>query len=193
MDDLKKSYKPELYEKIKNNGYKYAKIIIPELKKNFPIESVIDIGCGGGSFLHGCVDLGLEVFGVDGPHVEPALQVDSNRIRYANLEKPFIAGERFDLCVSMEVAEHLDEKYAEIFVSSLCAHSNNILFSAAQVGQPGIHHVNCQPLEYWIQKFQNRGYIFMKNLSGWIRGNNEIYNWYRKNSIVFRKNIDKTR
>ena len=31
LDILKKRYRPSLYERIKNNGYNYAKIIIPKL------------------------------------------------------------------------------------------------------------------------------------------------------------------
>lgn len=187
MEDLKKSYKPELYEKIKNNGYNYAKIIIPKLQENIDITSVLDIGCGGASFLHGCNDLGLEIFGVDGEHVESSLQVDKSKVVVANLEEPFNLNRKFDLCVSMEVAEHLDEQYADVFVDSICNHSDNVLFSAAKVGQPGIHHVNCQPLEYWMEKFESRGYTHISDTSDWIRSNGNIYNWYRKNSMFFRK------
>jgi len=187
MEDLKKNYKPELYEKIKNNGYNYAKIIIPKLKKDFNIKSVLDVGCGGGSFLHGCVDEGLDVFGVDGNHVESSLQIPKDKVKYVNLEEPLDLKKKFDLCVSMEVAEHIDNKYANIFIDSICNHSDNVLFSAAQIGQPGIRHINCQPLKYWIYKFKERGYTHIEEVSNSIRNNNNIYNWYRKNSMLFRK------
>lgn len=188
MDNLKKKYKPELYEKIKDNGYNYAKIIIPELRELFPIEQVLDVGCGGGSFLHGCVDTGMDlIYGVDGEHVESSLQIPLNCFEVANLEEPLYLGIGVDLCVSMEVAEHLDLKYSSAFVESLCRHSDNVLFSAAQVGQPGINHVNCQSLEFWIEKFKDNGFTHIEEVSNSIRNNSQIYNWYRKNSMLFRK------
>lgn len=187
MENLAQSYKPELYEKIKHNGYNYAKIIIPELKKIIPeMNTVLDVGCGAGSFLSGCFELGMQITGVDGAHVTQSLQVDPNYFKVADLEKPLDLGHQYDLCVSMEVAEHLDDRFSDIFIDSICRHSKNILFSAAQVGQPGIHHVNCQPLEYWQGKFAARGYAYLPEISEWIRHNRNIYHWYRKNSMVFR-------
>lgn len=186
--DLGKIYKPELYEKIKHNGYNYAKIIIPEIKKIIPnLSSVLDVGCGAGSFLSGCFELGMQITGVDGAHVIQSLQIDPNYHRVTDLEKPLDLNKKYDLCVSMEVAEHLDDRFSDIFIDSICRHSDNILFSAAQIDQPGVNHINCQPLEYWQNKFINRGYIYIPEISEWIRSNRNIYHWYRKNSMVFRR------
>jgi cyclopropane fatty-acyl-phospholipid synthase-like methyltransferase len=187
LEDLKNSYKPELYEKIKDNGYNFAKIIIPELQKIFPIKSVLDVGCGGGSFLHGCFDEGLSVFGVDGEHVKSSLQIGQECLMVVNLEEPLNLKRQFDLCASMEVAEHLDFRFSDTFIDTMCCHSNNILFGAAQPLQPGIHHVNCQTLEFWQKKFSDRGYTHISSVSEWIRSNRNIYHWYRKNSMLFRK------
>jgi 2-polyprenyl-3-methyl-5-hydroxy-6-metoxy-1,4-benzoquinol methylase len=188
MEDLKNQYRPELYEKIKDNGYNYAKIIIPELQKFFSVKSVIDIGCGGGSFLHGCIDDGItDVLGIDGEHVRGNLQIDIKNFMPVDLEKPFTTFKIFDLCVSLEVGEHLNECFSDTFIDTICRHSNNVLFSAAQVGQPGIHHVNNQPLEYWQKKFESRGYMHIEAVSNWIRNNRNIYHWYRRNSMLFRQ------
>lgn len=187
MENLKNQYKPALYEKIRDNGYNYAKIIIPELQRYITVIDIIDIGCGGGSFLSGCYEMGLDIRGIDGEHVESSLQVDKKFIEYRNLENVIESKVKYDLCTSMEVAEHIDIQYADNLIDTLCNHSDNILFSAAQVGQPGINHINCQPLEYWIEKFEARGYRHIEEVSNWIRGNDVIYNWYRKNSVFFMK------
>jgi len=189
MENLKEQYKPELYDKIKDNGYNCAKIVMPELKKIAPIITVLDVGCGGGSFLHGCQDLNLIVFGVDGEHVKKSLQIDEKYFKPLNLEEPFDLNLRFDLSVSMEVAEHLDNKFSDTFIDSICRHSNNVLFGAAQPKQPGIHHVNCQTLTYWQDKFEKRGYMLIEEITDWIRKNGAIYNWYRKNLMFFRRVI----
>ena len=40
-----------------------------------------------------------------------------------------------------------------------------MLFTWCQPGYPGYHHVNCQLPEYWIPKFQARGYRYDGNRS----------------------------
>jgi len=194
LSGLKNFYTPALYEKIKDNGYNFAKIIIPELKKikQNNLFNVLDVGCGGGSFLKGCEIQNLDIIGVDAPHVKGSLQILNSKIQYENLEKPLFVKKNgtslyFDLCVSLEVAEHIDQKYSDIFIDSLCRHSDLILFSAAQPGQPGINHINCQNLDFWIKKFEKRGYKHIESITIWIRKNQNIYNWYRKNSMIFKK------
>jgi cyclopropane fatty-acyl-phospholipid synthase-like methyltransferase len=187
MNNMGNTYKPSLYDRIKDNGYNYANIIIPELQKKFEIKSVLDVGCGGASFLRSCFEKGFHVFGVDGEHVKSSLQIDPNSLLTVNLEEPLDLKRKFDLCVSLEVAEHLDEKFSGIFIDSICRHSNNVLFSAAIVGQGGVHHVNCQPLEYWQDKFSQRGYAMDIETTEWIHANPAIYIFYRKNSMVFNK------
>jgi len=187
MNNMGNTYRPSLYERIKDNGFNYANIIIPELQKKFQIQSVLDIGCGGASFLRGCFDQGLVIYGVDGEHVQTSLQVGKEALLTANLEEPLDLKRKFDLCVSLEVAEHLDDKFSDIFIDSICRHSDNILFSAAIVGQGGVHHVNCQPLEYWQGKFRDRGYTMDVQATEWIRKHPAIYIFYRRNSMVFNK------
>lgn len=56
----------------------------------------------------------------------------SESIFYAHdLTKPLHLNRRFDLALSLEVAEHLPKKSAEIFVDTLCKLSDTIIFSAA--------------------------------------------------------------
>lgn len=189
MENLKAQYKPELYDRIKNNALNYAKTIIPELRDHgYKIDSVLDVGCGGAGFLAGCNDIKiLDVFGVDGEHVKPSLQIRPEKFKAVNLEERLNLDRRFDLTVSLEVAEHLDEQFADIFIASLCSFSPIVLFSAAQVGQPGIHHVNCQSLEYWQDKFRTHGFILRHEITDSIRLLNTVYYLYRRNSMFFEK------
>jgi len=65
---------------------------------------------------------------------------------------------RFDLVVCLEVAEHIEPEYVDIFLNNLCSLSNQVLMSFAPPGAGGHYHVNCQGAIYWIEKMAERGY-----------------------------------
>ena len=184
MESLRHNYKPQFYEKLRTHGSNFAEIIIPMLCKKKKIKTVLDVGCGNGSFLLKCLELGCRVRGFDGRHVIKNLLIPANRFTVKNLQNKFEIKNKYDLVVTLEVAEHLDKKYKDNFIDSLCMAGDMILFSAAQVGQPGIHHVNCQPLEYWINEFSKRGFIFDIETTGYMRLI-EIHGWYRRNAMLF--------
>jgi hypothetical protein len=73
-----------------------------------------------------------------------------------------LAGERFDLVLSTEVAEHVPPFLADAFVRFIASCSDTVLFTAAQPGGyvRGNGHVNEQVPAYWIAKFEALGYRF---------------------------------
>jgi hypothetical protein len=52
------------------------------------------------------------------------------------------ARKRFDLAISLEVAEHLPEGSAGALVSTLIEAAPVVVFSAAIKGQSGTNHIN---------------------------------------------------
>jgi 2-polyprenyl-3-methyl-5-hydroxy-6-metoxy-1,4-benzoquinol methylase len=105
-----------------------------------------------------------------------------------DLRKPFNMGEKFDVVLGLEVAEHLEEEFADVYVENLINLAKDdgvILFSAAIPFQGGNNHVNEQWQTYWVAKFYNRGYwgIMYENL----RRDKRPSLWYRQNLMVFRK------
>ena len=72
---------------------------------------------------------------------------------------------RVDVVISTEVAEHLPESCADRFVSLLLSLSSTVVLTAAVPGVCGTDHVNEQPNEYWIRKFEARGYRFDDHLA----------------------------
>lgn len=151
-------------------------------------KSVVDIGCGTGTFLHQFKKAGVDrVLGIDGPWVNRELlaaNLDSNEFREKNLEEPINLGEKFDLAVCVEVAEHLDEKYADALITSLTGLSNVILFSAAIPYQDGQNHLNEQWMNYWAQKFDAHGYASRDLIRPMIWNNGKIQWWYRQNIFL---------
>lgn len=149
--------------------------------------SVVDFGCGSGIWMKTAKEIfHAKVLGIDQhSYSDIDMFIDSGEYCSHNLETPLPARQKYDLAISVEVAEHIAEKYADIFVSSICEHSDVILFSAAMPMQGGTGHVNEQPCSYWVNKFEQHGYFALDCLRPalWNNGNVEI--WYRNNSILY--------
>ena len=148
--------------------------------------SLLDIGCGTGTWLRAALDAGVaDVLGVDGIEV-PAdlLQVPRAMVRMADLRRPIDVGRRFDLLLCLEVAEHLEPECAETLIDTLVAHSDHILFSAAVPGQAGDHHMNCRWPVYWQQLFNARGFACDDGPRWAIWEKQRIEPWYRQNMML---------
>jgi SAM-dependent methyltransferase len=121
--------------------------------------SVVDVGCGRGLILARFAEKGVRVRGIEGSRHAIARSQVGDRIVRANLERGVPLLGRFDLCVCIEVAEHLPERSARRLVEGLAALSDRVVFTAATPGQGGRHHVNEQPNSYWRSRFEEVGYV----------------------------------
>ena len=98
-----------------------------------------------------------------------------------------------DLVMSLEVGEHLDASDADEFVRNVSASidpGGTLVWTAAHPGQGGVGHVNCQPKEYWIEKFTAHGLVRDEHLEKTIREEmlqGYHMGWFIMNLIVFRK------
>jgi hypothetical protein len=99
--------------------------------------------------------------------------------------------ERFDLAMSLEVAEHLHEKAADNLVRQLTRLSDRILFSAAIPGQGGLHHLNERPPAHWAEKFQDCGFTQLDILRPHFWDDERIAWWYRQNFFLYENRIHK--
>jgi len=167
-----------------------AQKIVPFLISNFKISSVVDIGCGTGTWLRAFADEGFEDFlGIDGPHLDKRkLIIPEEKVLLLDLEKPFEVGRKFDLAISLEVAEHLELKVAQQFVACLANLSDVVLFSAAIPYQGGQNHVNEQWQGYWIDMFRQLGFISVDIIRPVFWNDQSVEFWYRQNIILFVKN-----
>ena len=103
----------------------------------------------------------------------------------ADLSQPLDLGRRFDLAISLEVAEHLPAASADTFVASLAGLSDFVLFSAAVPGQGGRHHVNEQWQEYWGERFARLGFAALDLVRRAIWSDRAIPYWYKQNTLLF--------
>lgn len=173
-------------EKIHN--LKDANIIVPEIVKLLNPRSVVDFGCGLGTFIHVFKRLGVkDVLGIDGPWVNKKLlhkYINPNEFLESNLENEIILDKRYDLVLSLEVAEHLKEESASLFVKNLVNSGNIILFSAAIPLQGGQNHINEQWLTYWENKFLEHNFVIHDVIRPIFWDNSEIYWWYKQNLVI---------
>lgn len=162
--------------------------VLKPLLSRLSINSIADFGCGIGTWLYAAKQFGVKrVKGVDGDYINrELLLINEDEFCPHNLEMPLTLDGKFDLAISLECAEHLHESAAEVFVDSICAASDVVLFSAAHVGQGGTGHINCQPLSYWEQKFLARGYLRL-DIRPYFRKNIDIETWYRENMSLYVK------
>lgn len=189
QEKLGEAYNSEFYDAIADNSRASAKVVLPLVREMVNPASVLDVGCGVGTWLAEWVSMGVtDVVGLDGSYIDKAqLQIDTEKFAPADLVKPFSLDRKFDLIQCLEVAEHLDAAYADVFVESMASHGDIVLFSAAIPGQRGRHHVNEQWPSYWIEKFAQFGLKAYDAIRPLIWTNRQVEVWYRQNIILFSK------
>lgn len=152
------------------------------LAERMPL-SLLDVGCGDGTWMRAALEYGVEtVVGVDGVADGRALAgLQGASFHSCDLSQPLDLGRKFDVVISLEVAEHLSPEFAGVFVASLARHADRIFFSAACPGQHGQHHVNCQWPAYWQDLFNAEGFVCSDEIRRAIWSDPEVEPWYRQN------------
>ena len=172
-----------------NKSRNSAAELIRVLLSFYTPNSVIDVGCGVGSWLVEFQAQGItDIRGIDGNYVDRnSLLISPNLFFPADLSEDFsqLFETRFDLAVCLEVAEHIEPEFSEQFIRSLVSLSDVVLFSAALPYQGGTGHVNENWMEYWALLFHKYDYLPVDCLRPVIWHNSEISWWYRQNSLIF--------
>lgn len=173
------------------HNFSAAREVLPLVIELCKPNSILDVGCGTGTWLKVAQELGIsDIQGVDGNYVDRSmLKISTNHFHPHDLNTPFTLDRKFDLAICLEVAEHLLPEAAEDLVSTLTKHSDLILFSAALPGQGGQHHINEQWPSYWQKLFAEAGYEMQDVIRMKIWNNPKIERWYRQNIfLVVNKN-----
>ena len=181
-------YTKKFYDRQVRMSVQSAQGVIPHLLSVYKPSSVVDVGCGLGSWLSVFKEHGVsDIMGLDGAYVRKDQMLISAATEFAatDLSRPVILPRRYDLAVSMEVAEHLPSHRAESFIQDLVKLSDVVLFSAAIPFQGGTGHVNENWLEYWARLFMQNGYRVSDFLRPLIWNDSNIGSWYRQNLLVF--------
>ena len=183
-------YTLEFYSGQQEGSYTSAQVILPLVNELFAPKSVIDVGCGVGYWLKVWNEqLGVQDYqGVEGPYVSAdMLKIPAGNVLFQDLKSPIDINRKFDLAMSMEVAEHLPNSHAKSFVQTLISFSDVILFSAAIEGQEGTYHINEQFPEYWSKIFAQFDFVPVDYLRPKIWNNPKVEWWYQQNALIYIK------
>jgi len=171
-----------------------AERVIAKIMDLLSPKSVVDVGCGLAQWLKVFQNNGVEkVLGIDGSHVPMEnFYINQEDFFVYNLEKgnDFVINNKFDLAVSLEVAEHISEDGADGFMKMLSSLSDRILFSAAIPNQTGENHINEQNHIYWQEKFLKHNYFMLDIIRPIIWSDENINWWYRQNMFILVKKDD---
>jgi hypothetical protein len=127
-----------------------------------------------------------DCMGVDGDYVSrDDLLIPQECFMALDLSTAKPLGRRFDLVMSLEVAEHLSPEFADAFISFLVAHGDVVLFSAAAPLQTGTDHRNEQWPVYWARKFASHGYTAVDGLRLWLLADADVDWWYSQNVLIY--------
>ncbi len=173
-----------------------AAAFVAVILKHYAPASIVDVGCGAGIYLKEFAERNVpDLLGIDGsPAAAEEFLLDKDRLVIFDLAGRYEFKKKYDLCLCLEVAEHLREEDADTLVETLARAADNIIFTAAVPGQGprSIGHINEQPHEYWIGKFQRRGFSYLESETEGMRREmkeTEVVWWLVNNLMVFKKVI----
>jgi SAM-dependent methyltransferase len=180
-------YPQEFFESNRVGARRSAQAVVPLIIEILKPSSVVDVGCGLGTWLAAFRQNGVtELLGIDGDYVDVrSLDIEPEEFLAHDLSRPLAIDRSFDLAISLEVAEHLDPDRAVEFVTSLTSLAPAIVFSAAIPHQDGTHHINMQWPSYWRSLFAARDFELIDCIRPQIWENEAVDFWYRQNMVVF--------
>lgn len=160
-----------------------------ELVRLYQPRRMVDVGAGEGHTAKLFSDHGIQATAIEGDPAAAGACVErlgGDRVILHDFERgPLAIALRWDLAWSSEFVEHVEEAYLPNVVSML-ASCRVIALTHALPGQPGVHHVNCRPPEYWMGVFAAIGYRCNLELSERLRGLTQA-EFVRRTLLVFER------
>lgn len=153
----------------------------------YNIRSVLDVGCGLGLAVEWFDHMGCDVHGIEGDQ----LAIDQSSVPHMITPWDYTQGDllthrSWHMGMAMEFVEHVDHQYQHHYMATL-SECDRVLISHAPPGQPGHHHVNCQPKQYWVDLFDQWGFDLDHAVTDLLVASNQRRQspWSRPNLLWF--------
>lgn len=153
----------------------------------FNIKTAIDVGCGPGGMVELMIKKGLDVVGVDGDFVVARPDsVKNNIVIHDFTTGPYVLEGQRDLAWSVEFVEHVTKKYMPNFLTTFKS-CKYVVMTHALPNQPGHHHVNCMPAEYWFGALEAFGFeLLIDETNGLRKASTMRERYIRQQGYLFR-------
>ena len=159
-----------------------AEYFVPKIIERFNPKYVLDVGCGTGQWLDEYRKYNIKTKGIEGSSNAWSTMSDETKevvLKWDLRDKIEEEDYNIDFVQSFEVAEHIEEEFANVFIHNL---------TAAPPDQHGFQHVNCKEREYWMKKMKDKDYLFNQDLLNEIKDwgtPNDCPLWWHSNLMVF--------
>lgn len=174
----------------------------------FPIDQpVMDFGCGNAYYLHELAKKGYKCSGFEGYPLNNFLHDNVTIIdltqsicminddicmqNESNIDDMIIGGNpyRRGSVISLEVGEHLPKEAQETYMQTVTRHcKDKLIFSWAEIGQPGLGHINCRDQKEVIEDVCARGFKYMEELTMKVRATiEENTSWFQRTLLIFER------
>lgn len=158
------SYSTSFYDSVDERALRTGFRVFEILRevKSESTGRISDFGCGSGAFLRAARESGLfdQFVGYD---LESSIHYVQKSMPWADLRVMDFCASNFipdksEWAICTEVLEHLPLSCALQLFDRVLGACNVAIFSAAQPGQGGTHHINEQPLTFWLEKARINGF-----------------------------------
>lgn len=148
--------------------------------------SVTDLGAGTGVYVEELRKLGIRAQGYDicDPQPRPDLVTTASLL---DVEDPA------PVVLCLEVAEHIEQSLSQQVIEAVWRNTQpggTVIWSAAQPGQGGVGHINCQPPLYWTAYAQAQGFVrdyaLEDDLHEWITSGYHM-GWFARNRQIWQR------
>lgn len=159
-----------------------ARFLIGYLPKEEP---VYDFGCGNGFYLGKLEAYGFKCIGVEGFQLH---NFQCSDVIIHNLIKKMTVTTKGSV-ISLEVGEHLPKSAQENFMQTVTENcSGKLVFSWAELNQPGVGHINCRDQKEVIADVVSRGFKYMEEITMQVRETiEENTSWFSRTLLIFER------
>lgn len=167
--------------------HKTDKNILSPLSELLKKKRVGSFGDGPGAYKREILKLG-QVASYDAYDGAPFCEETSKgTVQFMDLTIPQYGIPIYDWVISLEVAEHIPQKYEDVYLDNVFRHAKEgIILSWAIPGQNGVSHVNNKPFSFVVDVMKKNGFVHDKIKSDELKKAASFW-WLRQNINIYRR------